>query len=329
MVDQAPKHILDLLSDSGFRSGQELGDYLGISRSAVWKRLQALKLKGVFVEAVPGKGYRLTQQLELLDHDKVVAAIGPVSRSYLQRLEIFDEIDSTNRYMMQKARSDGLTGEVCLAECQTQGRGRRGRPWVSPYASNVYLSLLWRFNKSPSELGGLAIASGVAVGRCFAELGVGDFGLKWPNDVVWQERKLVGILLEMSGEASGPCAIVAGVGLNVSMRPDAARAIDQPWTDLTSVLGIALSRNRLAGLLLKHLLAAFAAYELHGLAPFAEQWQQWDCTKDKHVQLIFPHQTISGIARGIDSAGGLRLEHNGSITTYHGGEVSLRRLQIE
>lgn len=322
-------HILDLLGEGEFCSGQALAKYLGISRSAVWKRLQLLSAKGVSIEAIPGKGYRLTQPMELLMQDKVTAAIDPLARDYLQHLEIFEEIDSTNRYLMQKARGDAPSGSVCLAERQSEGRGRRGRPWISPYASNIYLSLLWRFNKSPSELGGLAIAAGVAVGRCLDDLGVVGFSLKWPNDVMWQKRKLAGILLEMSGEASGPCAIVAGVGLNVSMRQNAAQAIDQAWADLNMVLGESVSRNRVAGLLLQHLLVAFAAYSQHGLSPFAEQWRRWDGILDKQVRLTLPHQTVTGIARGIDAVGGLRLECNGSITVYHAGEISLREVKSE
>lgn len=319
--------LLGLLGEGGFYSGQELGKRLGVSRSAVWKRMQLLSAKGVAFEAVAGKGYRLTQPLELLKQDEIIAAMSPSAQSYLQQMEIHEEIDSTNRYLMQKARSNAKTGFACLAEQQTQGRGRRGRVWVSPFASNIYLSLLWRFNQSPSELGGLSIAAGVAVGRCLDELGVVGFGLKWPNDVIWQGRKLAGILLEMSGEASGPCAIVAGIGLNVTMQPQAAQAIDQAWADLGMALGTQVSRNRVAGLLLQHLLLAFAVYDQHGLTPFIQDWQRWDGVYNTQVKLILPHETITGVARGIDAGGGLRLEHGGSTTIYHAGEISLRTLK--
>lgn len=144
-------------------------------------------------------------------------------------VDILPEVDSTNEYLKRLAFGGARSGTACLAEWQTCGRGRRGREWVSPFGANVYLSLLWRFSEGTAALGALSLAAAVAVKRALDELAAGGVELKWPNDVQWHGRKLAGILLELGGEADGPCYVVAGVGINVAMPESRAADIGQPW----------------------------------------------------------------------------------------------------
>ncbi|MEJ2346446.1 MAG: bifunctional biotin--[acetyl-CoA-carboxylase] ligase/biotin operon repressor BirA [Gammaproteobacteria bacterium] len=317
--------IVALLADGRFHSGQELGSALGISRAAVWKQLKALDALGVELFSVRGRGYALASPVELLDRAKIRGQLDTVGRKSLPELEIHPQIESTNRYLMGRVAAGLRPGHACLTERQTQGRGRRGRNWVSPFAANVYLSLYWRFPFSPSALAGLSLAAGVSAAMALEDAGVGDVSLKWPNDLLWRERKLGGILLEMAGEASGPCHVVIGVGINVAMPAAAGAGIDQPWVDLATIQpGAVPSRNRVAGLLLNHLLRAVQQYEARGVSPFIDQWQTRDATAGQPVELRLPDRAVTGIARGVDGQGALLLEHAGTVEPFSSGEVSLR-----
>ena len=218
-----------------------------------------------------------------------------------------------------------VSGHVCLAEQQTSGRGRRGRPWVSPYGSNIYFSILWKFAMGPAQLGGLSLAAGLAVVRSLESVGVSDVGLKWPNDIYWRGRKLAGLLLEVTGEAEGPSSVVLGVGINTGMTKKQGESIDQPWVSLHEITGgNIISRNRLAGLVLDNLIQTLVDFEAEGLQPLLEEWHRYDLYYDQPVRVHMGKRSIDGVHRGIDSAGALLLEHEGEINPYYGGEVSLR-----
>jgi len=316
--------ILYALGDGRFHSGEALAQALGVSRTAVWKHLQALGEWGLDVHAVPGKGYRLAAPLELLRREAIVAALDQNSRPLLADLELHLQLTSTNTHLSARATAGLPSGHACLAEYQTAGRGRRGRSWVSPFAANVYLSLLWRFSLAPATLGGLGLAVGVAVVRALQQAGLQGIGLKWPNDVIWRGRKLAGTLLEMTGESFGPVAVIIGIGLNVRMPASAGAAIDQDWVDMETALGAGTSRNALAGVLLHHLLLALRDYQNAGLAPFLEEWRRHDLIAGKSVRLQLPHRTLTGIAQGVDQTGALLLQDRGTVTSHAAGEVSVR-----
>ena len=317
--------ILQFLADGRFHSGADLGRRLGISRGAIWKHMRQLENLGLEVHAVPGRGYRLAQVLELLEVEKVTAAMTPEARKLLTGLEVHGELDSTNRYLRRAPGPVPGRATACLAERQTQGRGRRGRTWVSPFAANIYSSVAWRFPGSPVALGGLSLAVGVAAAQALAAAGAEQVGLKWPNDLHWQGRKLGGVLLELFGEAAGPCDVIVGVGINVAMPAASAALVDQPWTDLRTVLGSRCpGRNRIAGLLLSELLAALARYERHGLEAFLEDWRRRDIAAGREVELELPQSRIAGTALGIDETGALLVRSGDSTLRFASGEISMR-----
>jgi BirA family biotin operon repressor/biotin-[acetyl-CoA-carboxylase] ligase len=316
--------ILAALADGRFHSGEELGARLGISRAAVWKHLKDVRELGIRLFAVRGRGYALEAPLELLDRQRLCAQLDDGARGLVSTLELHPELDSTNRHLSRLV--GGLaSGHACLAERQHAGRGRRGRSWVSPFGRNVYLSVYWRFPCGPATLSGLSLAAGVAAARAVEEAGIGEVGLKWPNDLVWRGRKLGGMLLEITGEAGGPCHVIIGVGLNVGMTGAEAGAIDQPWMDLAEVPGSgAVSRNVVAGLLLKHLVHAASDYERYGPRRFIEAWRERDAVCGQAVELRLPDRAVSGVARGIDESGALLLDVGGTVGRFAAGEVSLR-----
>jgi BirA family biotin operon repressor/biotin-[acetyl-CoA-carboxylase] ligase len=323
-ISDKQKKILSLLADGEFHSGTELADTLGISRSAIWKHLNGLAELGLQHSAVSGKGYRLDKALELLDAAKIKEAVSAQAGALISSFEIFDQIDSTNRYLVERSQHNGLSGSVCFAEYQTAGKGRRGRQWVSPYGSNIYLSILWRFQQGPAAISGLSLAIGVAVIRALKQHQIGDVGLKWPNDIYSQGKKLGGILVEVSGETGGPCSAVIGLGLNLFLPESQAEGITQAWTDLSKITGQSrLFRNRLAGTLLNHLLPVIAEFENTGIQAYLDEWRCYDCLSGKSATLFIGQQQFDGIVRGIDDSGMLLIERpDGAVQTFASGEVS-------
>jgi BirA family biotin operon repressor/biotin-[acetyl-CoA-carboxylase] ligase len=323
-ISDKQKQILILLADGEFHSGTELAVALGISRSAVWRQLNGLAELGLQHSAVSGKGYRLERSLELLLAAKINAVISDQAGALISSLEIHDQIDSTNRYLVERSQNNALSGAVCLAEYQTAGKGRRGRQWVSPYGCNIYLSILWRFQQGPAAISGLSLAIGVAVIRALKQHKIHDIGLKWPNDIYSQGKKLGGILVEVSGETDGPCSAVIGLGLNLFLPEAKAQGITQAWTDLTKITGQKrLYRNKLAGTLLNHLLPVIAEYESAGIQAYLDEWRDYDCLSGRSATLFVGQQQFEGIVRGIDDNGMLLIERpDGNVQTFASGEVS-------
>ncbi len=321
--------ILNMLSDGEFHSGAELGDVLGVSRTAVWKHLQKLEPLGLPLTSVKGKGYRIDGGLELLDASRITEAMSSASRPLLTELDIEAVIDSTNVRAMARSSAGGGSGYVCLAEQQTAGKGRRGRDWVSPFGKNIYLSAVWGFDGGVAALEGLSLAVGVAIVEALSRCGLADLELKWPNDVLWRQQKLAGILLEMTGDVDGYCQVVVGIGLNVAMPAEAAAAIDQAWVDVESIAraqGLApVSRNCLVASVLSALLPMLNDYQETGFAAHRQRWEALDTCRNAGVELSTASHTVCGVARGVSDTGALKVEIDGVEQLFNGGEITLRR----
>lgn len=332
MISEATRRLAAMLSDGEYRSGQALAERLGCTRAAVWKQVGALRALGLEVDAMAGRGYRLAMPLELLDREAILAAAGGGAAG-LAGVEVVADIDSTNAELLRRPPG-ARHGVALLAERQSGGRGRRGRAWHSPFGRNVYLSLGWRFHESLRDLTCLPLVVAVAAARAVrAELsgnaranaatGVDSVGVKWPNDLVLDGRKLGGGLVEIQGDMNGPCDAVMGVGINVCMHGDAGAAvIDQAWTDLASD-GSPVSRNRVAGRLLDALADAAEAFADGGFAPFRDDWAAFDVLAGRAVTLYRESGEVRGIAAGVGERGGLLVEAAGLTREYLAGEVTL------
>ena len=319
MIDRA---LLARLCE-GPASGAALAQALGITRSAVWKRIEALREAGVDVQAETGRGYRLSRPLELLDAAALQAALSPAARDELAGLAVLFETDSTNaEALRQPAPARGT--QAWLAERQSAGRGRRGRDWSTPLAAQVALSLSRRVDGGVAALQGLSLAVGVAAAEALHSLGFTDVGLKWPNDLLARGRKLGGILVEVRGDAAGPMQVVVGLGINVCMPPAAARAIDQPWCDLAGLAPAPVSRQAVCAALLDALLPMLASFERQGLAPWLEAWHRHDLLAGRPVRLDEGARVFEGIALGVAADGALRLRTADGERLCHAGEASLR-----
>ncbi|MBY6199614.1 bifunctional biotin--[acetyl-CoA-carboxylase] ligase/biotin operon repressor BirA [Vibrio hangzhouensis] len=308
--------ILLELSQGGFHSGEALGELLGISRAAVSKHIKGIQAWGVDVFRVQGKGYQLAAPMELLSQQLLEQQLDVP-------FELIPIIDSTNQYLLDK--QDSLaSGAVCISEYQSQGRGRRGRQWVSPFGSNLYLSMFWKLEAGMAAAMGLSLVVGVAIVEALERLGIEGVKLKWPNDLYFQDQKLAGILVEMSGQAGGAANLVIGMGMNLNMS-EQTEGIDQPWTSLSAVANQPFSRNELVAEFVRAWQAALNDYEIHGLQGFVERWNRHDNFIDREVRLIMGHREIRGIVRGIDATGAVLLETENGIESFIGGEISLRK----
>lgn len=305
-------------------SGDALAREGGQTRAAVWKRIQALRGAGIAIDARPGRGYALTDPVELLDVARIGNALSVRLRSQIATLECAWALDSTNSELLRRA-TPAQGAAVLMAEQQTGGRGRRGRAWASPLAGNLYLSLARQFSGGLARLGGLSLVAGVAVAEALQAQGVEAVRLKWPNDLVVADRKLGGLLVEGGGEHGGPVRAVVGLGLNVRMPlATVAGAIDQPWVDIATLSALPPSRNRIAAAVLEHLLPALALFDREGLAPFLPRFEALDALAGRQVRVISEQQQRSGVAEGIAEDGALRVRIDGVLRSVHAGEISVR-----
>ncbi len=325
--------LLRLLSDGQLHSGTDLGESLGVSRAAVCKAVKSLGKSGFEIQRVPGRGYRLAPPWVPLQSERILHELRRHSdtgapETAATAIEILEETDSTNSHLL-RLFSEDIAGRVCLAECQSAGRGRRGRHWIATPWRNIMLSMAWRFDNGAAALAGLGLAAGVAVLRALRDYGVDGVGLKWPNDLWWQERKLAGLLVDIRGEASGPCVAVLGLGLNVHLSAADGTDIDQPWIDLHGILGDTVDRNRLAALLIHHVRHMFQVFELTGLATFRSEWEANHCLAHKQVRLLQADTMTLGTVRGIDEIGALLIDDDkGELQRFYSGEISLRPVPV-
>ena len=184
--------------------------------------------------------------------------------------------------------------------------------------------MAWQFTGGPGIVSGLSLAAGVAVMRALEEYGVVGARLKWPNDVLWDNRKLAGLLADVRGEAAGPTLVILGVGINGYIGDDDAGRIDQPWVDLRSIVGVTPDRNRLAALVAGHLRRMFLAFAEKGFAPFREEWRERHLYHGRRVRLIQGEREITGTVEDVDENGGLIVRHARGRQIFHSGEITLR-----
>jgi BirA family transcriptional regulator, biotin operon repressor / biotin---[acetyl-CoA-carboxylase] ligase len=315
--------VLKRLADGDFHSGEALARVLGVSRASVWHAIRDLEAMGLEVYKIHGRGYRLRRPLVLLDRAAVERHLGAHSARFV--LDIRDTVESTSSALLIEAASGAAGGTVLAAEWQTRGRGRLGRTWRAGVGEALTFSLLWRFARGASALSGLSLAIGMAIARALAEVGVQDAALKWPNDVLWQGRKLGGILTELAGDALGPTAAVIGIGINVELSEATRASVGQPVADLAAACGVKPDRNRALAAVLVELYRVLEAFSRDGFSPLREEWQRRHAHQDRRVTLVLPDgASVTGWARGAAEDGALLLETPTGMRRYHSGDISLR-----
>lgn len=320
------QQILSQLSDGRFHSGEALGAALGVSRAAVGKHINQLTELGIEIFRVSGKGYCLADSLTLLDAQQIQDLLCGKSKGPIT-VEVKHVISSTNDYLLQKVRSGEVlkNGHCVVAECQTAGRGRRGRTWVSPFGSHIYFSMFWQLDGINQAMG-LSIAVGIAVREAMQSSMHSEIKLKWPNDLLVNDEKIAGILVELDGQTDGPCGVVIGIGINVNMPATPAEKVDQPWTDMNAHCDGEVDRNTLLARLIVHLQRQLSVFEQKGLKSCIDQWNVNDRYFNQPIKLLMGNKEVKGLGKGIDSQGGILLLEADSNhpKAFYGGEISLR-----
>ena len=315
--------VLHVLADGQFHSGEALAKRFNVTRATIWNAVQHAKNLGIEIFSVRGRGYKLPLAINLLDKNAVLKAIGE-QRAWFA-LEVLDEVSSTNTYLMQNKH---VAHATCVAaHVQTNGKGRRGRTWVSQLGASLTFSLLWRFQCGAAALSGLSLCVGVALIRALRGFEVNTAQLKWPNDVLVNGKKLAGILIELQGDLEGPSAAVIGVGINLdfnsSLPKNMLESIDQPAIDLASVK--AIDQNALLGAILKHLADVLSGFEANGFVALRDEWLRYHAYENKPVRMLLPNGTdVKGHVQGVAEDGILLVETALGLQRFSAGEISLR-----
>ena len=317
--------ILSILSDGQFHSGEDLARHFNVTRATIWNAVKHAESLGIEIFSVRGRGYKLPNKINLLDKDAVLKAIGE-QRAWFN-LEILDEVPSTNTYLMQLA-AKGASHVTCVAaHIQSKGRGRRGRTWVSALGSSLTFSLLWRFECSAVALSGLSLAVGVALIRALASQGVNQAQLKWPNDVLVNNQKLAGILIDLQGDMDGPSAAVIGVGVNFNLPDSVLGSIDQPAIDVARASAKPINQNVLLGTLLKYMADVLSDFEQRGFSGVRDEWMRYHAYHEKPVRMLLPDgRNVEGQVSGVAEDGILLVETALGLQRFSAGEISLRGL---
>lgn len=309
--------LLTLLADGNFHSGNELGAAAGISRAAVWKRLQGATAEfGLELQSVPGKGYRLSHPLSLIDLNALHANF-----PYLP-IFAYDSISSTNEYAKKMLATQPAPLAI-LAEHQTLGRGRRGRKWNSPYAQNLYLSYAWPVTRGMAQIDGLSLVAGLAVVRAVEQVVGTTAQLKWPNDVLINNAKVAGILLELVGDPADLCSVVIGIGVNLNMT-STNQAIDQEWTSLALETGKQVDRTQFAQSVLESLDVYLEKQKNCGFSSLKNEWLSVHGWQGREVVLSVGNELVQGRITGLGDKGEICLLVDGQERLFIGGELSLR-----
>lgn len=333
--------LLDALADGEFHSGEALAQRLGVSRASVFNALAGVAERGVALQRIRGRGYRLARPWQRLERDEVLRWLGGEAAQF--DVEILPQAASSNTLLLQRAGSVAAngrapSGSVLAVELQTAGRGRMGRAWHAGLGSTLTFSLLWRFDCGLNALSGLSLAVGVAIARVLGGLGAQGVRLKWPNDILAVQSetdspfkhdewsKLGGVLIEAQGDMLGPSAVVIGIGLNCSLPDKLLDRIDQPAAALDEICRDMPDRNRLLAAVLRELAGTLRQFAQSGFTAFGGEWERYHIHQDQPVRLrMADGSVVAGIARGVSGSGELRLETAQGMRQFNSGETEKLR----
>lgn len=322
--------LLRILADGDYHSGTMLGQALNLSRASISNALRDSDRYGVKIHRIRGRGYRWLNPVQWLGFDSIRSHFPEIDNTF--RIEILDIVESTNTALLQRAASrdfpDGGGKQVLVAELQTKGRGRRGRSWISGLGDNLTFSILWPFQLPVQALSGLSLAVGVAIIRALTSAGIHGATLKWPNDILFQSRKLAGVLIELQGDTLSPGPVIIGIGINLKLSDALRSQIDQAVIDIVSIAGKMPDRNLLLAILLRELANVLKLFDQHGFQAFQHEWMQYHAYQNKPVSVDLPNgSTEYGIACGVAADGALLLATQAGAVQLRSGEVSLRAIE--
>jgi len=319
--------LIALLADGSCQSGSDLGNALNVSRTAIWKQTKQLAALGLPIQSIPQQGYHLAQPLILLNEQTIRDQLNKRNFNQAVYFHLFASLDSTNHFLKQLPNS--LAIDVCCAETQTDGRGRFGRSWHSPFGENIYCSSRWHFDSDLSALSGLSLVVSLAIIATLNEFGIDEAArIKWPNDILWQNKKLCGCLIEISAESNSGADVVIGIGLNVNSATKDHPLPDKPWCSLYEMTGNYFDRNLLMACLITQLHKHIQRFVADGFPAFMAEWQPLDYLQDQLITVSHPTGPIVGKAAGVNESGQLILIDDKGIKHYlSSGDTSLQSIK--
>jgi BirA family transcriptional regulator, biotin operon repressor / biotin---[acetyl-CoA-carboxylase] ligase len=315
--------LLTLLeaASGAYVSGEDISKKLNVSRTAVWKQVQKLEAQGYVIEGVPRLGYRLKAKPAKLSVQELLTKL--TTAKFGRNLKLLDIVPSTQDELRRLAEEGAPEGTLVIAEQQTNGRGRMGRSWISPAGKGIWMSLLLRPSLALPYTPQLTLLAAVALSRAISQVVPVSIGIKWPNDLLVDGRKISGILLESAAEDERLRYVVVGMGVSVNLEPD-----DYPQELLTKAIslkmatGVAINRSELIAVILEEFERLYELYIDEGFAPIRALWEAHAVTLNQVTVLNTPQGKLQGVPRSLDGMGGLIVELNdGSYRTVYSGEV--------
>lgn len=317
--------LLDILREhrGSYISGEEISRRLSISRTAVWKQINKLREEGYEFEAVSRKGYRLVFAPDKLEEGDVLKELQ--TKSFGRHLNLMEVTSSTQEAARLLAEEGAPEGTLVIAEEQTGGRGRQGKRWYSPARKGIWMSLLLRPQRPLSFAPQLTLLTAVAVCRAIRKVTGVDAGIKWPNDLLVQGKKICGILIESVGEDERIKYCIAGIGIDVNVElEELPPELHKVATSLIIESGQTQSRATLISAVMNELEQLYNLYEEEGFAPIGHLWEALSVTLGKRVTVKTPRGETEGTAEALDESGALvLLDDTGNHITIFSGDVQL------
>ena len=305
-------------------SGADLSDRLGVTRAAIWNRIEELRSLGYEIEASPHQGYKLLAEPDVLHADDLRSLVTG-NEVVGREIHVFQETSSTNDVVERLARDGVPEGAVVFAESQSKGRGRIGRKWVSPTGEGLWFSVLLRPNLRSQEATQLTVIAATSLARALRHHGIAQPAIKWPNDILVRERKLAGVLTELAAEIDHIRYVILGIGVNVNFT-EMPREIRGISTSVRIETGQNIRRAELAASILRELDADYLRLRHGEFARIAEEWASQCTTLGRRVSIRVGDRTVHGRAEALDSSGALLLRTDyGHLEQIVGGDVTLEQ----
>lgn len=321
-------NILKILSDGQIHTDETLKLQFNYKKSSIYNVIHAAQQHGIKVNRLKGLGYYCEHPFSWMNKDAITKYLNHYA--HLFELQIIDVIDSTNEYLLGKTAlyKNYVQIPVVVAELQTNGRGRRQKPWYSCLGGSLTFSALWTFKPNFQSISGLTLAIGLALIRVFRNITFNDIQFKWPNDILWNNKKIAGILLECRTNLDGSIAAVIGIGINFKLLPDQIVSINSAAADLYDRSRKLLNRNFILALVIIQLRNILIQFEKTGFSAFRREWENSHAYNNQQVVLKMPDNTfIPGIVDGVQDDGSLRLLTESGIQCFSIGELTLRSLR--
>lgn len=325
-MNQRTFDILRLLKDGKFKSGDSLAQQLNCSRATISNTLKNLEFCGIEIAKIRGRGYRWINPISYLNKDLILSFSSIDPDNFC--IKLFDTLESTNTFLLNSFVKWQLNNNcipVVATEFQTNGRGRAGRSWHCGFGDSLTFSLGWQFEKGVSALSGLSLAIGIAIVRVLKSFSICNVCLKWPNDILIDNQKLAGILIELRGEILGPSYAIIGIGINFKLSEITKSSIKQNATDLYAFLDSCFDRNLILGALLAELHSILTVFGEFGFSHFKKEWISYHAYEGQAVRLLLPNDKIvEGTVDGVIDDGSICLVTAMGRNSYHVGDISLR-----